>query len=72
MREGFDYFEEQSDKDDLEFLREGPPEDEKMFLEGDDVYEEVLKEEQQVSRNSPKRTCGSRPEWSCSARPAPR
>jgi len=49
VREGFDYFEEQSDKDDLEFLREEPPEDEKMFLDGDDVYEEVVKEEQQVS-----------------------
>ncbi len=49
MREGFDYFEGRSDKDDLEFLREEPPEDEKMFLDGDDVYEEVVKEEQKVS-----------------------
>jgi len=49
VREGFDYFEERNDKDDLEFLREEPPEDEKIFLDGDDVYEEVVKEEQKVS-----------------------
>jgi len=34
VREGFDYFEERNDKDDLEFLREEPPEDEKIFLDG--------------------------------------
>jgi len=49
VREGFHYFEEQGDRDDLEFPREEPPEDEKMFLDGDDTYEEVVKEEQMVS-----------------------
>ncbi len=49
MREGFDYFEERSDKDELEFLREEPPEDEKIFLNGEAVYEEAVKEGRRVS-----------------------
>ncbi|HXX54248.1 MAG TPA: RNA polymerase sigma factor RpoD [Thermodesulfovibrionales bacterium] len=42
MREGFDYFEELSDREDLEFLKEESPEDEKNLWEGDeDLYEET-------------------------------
>jgi RNA polymerase primary sigma factor len=49
VKERSDYFEDQNDRDDLEFLKEEPSEDERMFLDGDDVYEEVAKEEQKVS-----------------------
>lgn len=46
MREGFDYFEEQSDREELGFLKDESPEGEKNPWEGDeDLYEETAEEQ---------------------------
>jgi len=50
VREGFDYFEEQSDREDLGFLKDESPEDEKSLWEVDEnLYEETPEEEQKDS-----------------------
>ncbi len=50
MREGFDYFEEQSEKGDFEFLKEETEEREMLFTgEGEELYEETLPEAQKIS-----------------------
>ncbi len=50
MREGFDYFEELDEKEDLEFLDNEDHENERIFWEdGEDVYEETPAEGQEVS-----------------------
>jgi RNA polymerase primary sigma factor len=51
VREGFDHFEEQGDREDLGFLKDDAPEGERIFWEGDeDLYkEEPLEEEQKDS-----------------------
>ncbi len=49
MREGFDYFEGLNERDDPDFLDDGPRENEGVLWEdGEDVYEETLGEEQQA------------------------
>jgi len=46
VREGFDYFEEQGDREDLGFLKDESPQDEKSLWEGDeDLYEETPEEQ---------------------------
>ncbi len=50
MREGFDYFEVQGERENLEFLKEDSPENERIFWDNpEDLYEEGLGEEQKVS-----------------------
>ncbi len=50
MREGFDYFEELDEREDLEFMDDGDSENEKIFWEGgEDIYEETSGEGQQAS-----------------------
>jgi len=51
VREGFDHFEEQRDREDLGFLKDEAPEGERIFWEGDeDLYkEEPLEEDQKDS-----------------------
>ena len=50
MREGFDYFEEHSEREDLEFLKEESEERERIFTNGaEDTYEEALPESQKIS-----------------------
>ncbi len=49
MKEGFDYFEEQDEREDLEFMQDEPPEEEKVFLYGEDTYEEGLKAEENAA-----------------------
>ncbi len=49
MREGFDYFEGLNERDDPDFLDDGPRENEGgLWEDGEDVYEEALGEEQQA------------------------
>lgn len=46
MRDGFDYFEEQGDREDLDFLKDESPENDKLFWENnEDSYEDVLGDE---------------------------
>ncbi|HYA31578.1 MAG TPA: sigma-70 family RNA polymerase sigma factor [Thermodesulfovibrionales bacterium] len=50
MTDGFDYFEEQGDREDLEFLKEGSEERDRTFGgEGEDLYEDALPEGQKIS-----------------------
>lgn len=50
MREGFDYFEEQTEREDMEFLNEETPEEEGILWDSsEELYEEMLPEEQRVS-----------------------
>jgi RNA polymerase primary sigma factor len=50
MREGFDYFEELNERDDVDLFNNGSRDNEGVLWEdGEDVYEETLEQEQQVS-----------------------
>ena len=49
MKEGFDYFGEKGDRDDLECLKGEPPDDERTFWEDEENYEETMGEEQKDS-----------------------
>jgi RNA polymerase primary sigma factor len=49
VKEGFDYFGEKGDRDDLEFLKGEPPDNERTFWEDEETYEETLGEEQKGS-----------------------